>query len=90
MIDLKAFTRDLVNDMERVIHGPEDRPAVMGRLVGKAMHDELTGEAFAVIDGRVHYIHFLTSAGSTMRVPWAGSSQRVRWRPRTRADRRSC
>ncbi|MGA7450231.1 MAG: DUF3363 domain-containing protein, partial [Rhodoplanes sp.] len=44
-----------------VIHGPDDRPAVTGRLVGKGMHDELTGEAFAVIDGidgRVHYVRF--------------------------------
>ena len=44
-----------------VIHGLNDRPAVTGRLVGKGMHDELTGEAFAVIDGidgRVHYVRF--------------------------------
>jgi type IV secretory pathway VirD2 relaxase len=44
-----------------VIHAPEDRPTVIGRLVGKAMHDELTGETFAVIDGvdgRVHYVRF--------------------------------
>lgn len=44
-----------------VIHGPEDRAHVTGRLVGKGMHDELTGEAFAVIegiDGRVHYVRF--------------------------------
>jgi hypothetical protein len=42
-----------------VIHGADNRPTVTGRLVGKAMHDELTGEAFAVIDGidgRVHYV----------------------------------
>jgi type IV secretory pathway VirD2 relaxase len=44
-----------------VIYGPNDRPTVTGRLVGKGMHDELTGEAFAVIDGidgRVHYVRF--------------------------------
>lgn len=44
-----------------VIHGPQDRPEVTGRLVGKGLHDELTGEAYAVIDGvdgRVHYIRF--------------------------------
>ncbi len=44
-----------------VIHGPDDRPTVTGRLVGNGMHDELTGEAFAVIDGidgRVHYVRF--------------------------------
>lgn len=44
-----------------VIHGPQDRPEVTGRLVGKGLHDELTGEAYAIIDGvngRVHYIRF--------------------------------
>ena len=43
------------------IHGSDHRPAVTGRLVGKGMYDELTGEAFAVIDGidgRVHYVRF--------------------------------
>lgn len=42
-----------------VIHGPQDRPEVTGRLVGKGLHDELTSEAYGVIDGvdgRVHYI----------------------------------
>lgn len=32
-----------------------------GRLVGKGMHDELTGEAYAVIDGvdgRIHSVRF--------------------------------
>lgn len=41
------------------IHGPQDRPEVTGRLVGKGLHDELAGEAYTVIDGvdgRVHYI----------------------------------
>lgn len=44
-----------------VIYGQQDRPEVTGRLVGKGMHDELSGEAFAVIDGvdgRVHYVRF--------------------------------
>ena len=44
-----------------VIYGPQDRPEVTGRLVGKGLHDELSGEAYAVIDGvdgRVHYIRF--------------------------------
>lgn len=44
-----------------VIRGPGDRPTVTGRIVGKGMHDELTGEAFTVIDGvdgRVHYVRF--------------------------------
>ena len=44
-----------------VIYGQQDRPEITGRLVGKGMHDELTGEAFAVIDGvdgRIHYVRF--------------------------------
>lgn len=44
-----------------VIHGAQDRPEITGRLVGRGLHDELTGEAYAVIDGvdgRVHYVHF--------------------------------
>lgn len=44
-----------------VIHGVEDRPQVTGRLVGKGMHDELSGEAYGVfdgVDGRVHYVRF--------------------------------
>lgn len=43
------------------IYGQQDRPQVAGRLVGKGMQDELTGEAYAVIDGvdaRVHYVRF--------------------------------
>ena len=42
-----------------VIYGTKDQPEVTGRLVGKGLHDELTGEAYAVIDGvdgRVHYV----------------------------------
>src|SRR5215471_12066290 len=39
------------------------RPAspIIGRLVDKGLHDELTGEAYAVIDGtdgRAHYVRF--------------------------------
>jgi hypothetical protein len=44
-----------------VIYGQQDRPEITGRLVGKGMHDELTGEAFAVIDGvdgRIYYVRF--------------------------------
>jgi type IV secretory pathway VirD2 relaxase len=40
-----------------------DRPAspIIGRLVDKGLHDELTGEAYAVIDGtdgRAHHVRF--------------------------------
>ena len=30
-----------------MIYGGQDRPVITGRLVGKGMHDELSGEAFA-------------------------------------------
>ncbi len=43
------------------IHEKGQSPAVLGRLVAKGLHDELTGEAYAVIDGvdgRVHYVRF--------------------------------
>jgi type IV secretory pathway VirD2 relaxase len=47
--------------VDYVIYGEQDRPSVTGRLVGTGMHDELTGEAYAVIDGvdgRIHYVRF--------------------------------
>lgn len=47
--------------VDYVIYGEQDRPTVTGRLVGTGMHDELTGEAYAVIDGvdgRIHYVRF--------------------------------
>ena len=42
------------------IHG-SDTPPITGRLVAKGLHDELTGEAYAVIDavdGRAHHVRF--------------------------------
>jgi type IV secretory pathway VirD2 relaxase len=47
--------------VDYAIYGEQDRPTVTGRLVGTGMHDELTGEAYAVIDGvdgRIHYVRF--------------------------------
>lgn len=43
------------------IHGQHDAPPIVGRLAGKGLHDELTGEAYVVIDGvdgRPHYVRF--------------------------------
>jgi hypothetical protein len=43
------------------VYGQRDIPAIVGRLVAKGLHDELTGEAYAVIDGvdgRPHYVRF--------------------------------
>jgi hypothetical protein len=43
------------------VHGQQDVPPITGRLIEKGLHDELTGEAYAVIDGvdgRPHYVRF--------------------------------
>ena len=43
------------------IHDEHDAAAIVGRLVSKGLHDELTGEAYVVIDGvdgRSHYVRF--------------------------------
>jgi type IV secretory pathway VirD2 relaxase len=44
-----------------VIHDHKDRPTITGRLIAKGLHDELGGEAYAVIDGvdgRLHHVRF--------------------------------
>jgi hypothetical protein len=42
-----------------VVDAGKDGPPIIGRLVDKGLHDELTGEAYAVIDGtdgRAHHV----------------------------------
>lgn len=44
-----------------VINPPEKSPPIVGRLVATGLHDELSGEAYAVVDGvdgRAHHIRF--------------------------------
>ncbi|MFG1382220.1 DUF3363 domain-containing protein [Xanthobacter sp. V3C-4] len=44
-----------------VIDGPDTSSPIIGRLVDKGLHNELTGEAYAVIDGvdgRAHHVRF--------------------------------
>jgi type IV secretory pathway VirD2 relaxase len=44
-----------------VIEGTEPGSPILGRLIDKGLHDELNGEAYAVIDGtdgRVHHVRF--------------------------------
>lgn len=44
-----------------VIHGRGAAASIIGRLVDKGLHDELAGEAYAVvdgIDGRIHHLRF--------------------------------
>ena len=46
-----------------VVHEASDSVRVIGRLVERGLHDELTGEAYAIIegvDGRTHYRRFAT------------------------------
>jgi len=44
-----------------VIEGEKSSAPILGRLVGTGLHNELTGEAYALIDaadGRVHHVRF--------------------------------
>lgn len=43
------------------LHESADRERIIGRLVERGLHDELTGEAYAIIegtDGRTHHLRF--------------------------------
>ncbi|MBV7255892.1 DUF3363 domain-containing protein [Pacificimonas sp. WHA3] len=87
---------DIIKTMHRALaDGParsfsdfavESTPAepVLGRLVDRGLHDELTGEAYAVIDGvdgRVHHLRFpdLARTGDT---PIGGIVETRSWTPR--------
>ncbi|MBO6767325.1 MAG: DUF3363 domain-containing protein [Erythrobacter sp.] len=44
-----------------VVHDRKDGHQVLGRLVERGLHDELTGEAYAIVDGvdgRTHHLRF--------------------------------
>jgi len=70
-----GIRRDIIKTMHRAmmgqgikrsvtdyaIHEENSASAIVGRLVSKGLHDELTGEAYATIDsvdGRLHYVRF--------------------------------
>src|SRR5882672_5787195 len=43
------------------LHGDDPGDPVLGRLVARGLHDELTGSAYAVVegvDGRTHHVRF--------------------------------
>lgn len=43
------------------VHGARDESRIVGRLVARGLHDELTGGAYAIvdgIDGRTHHVRF--------------------------------
>ena len=52
----------LTIDPERIaLHGRTGGERVIGRLVERGLHDELTGEAYAIVDGvdgRTHHLRF--------------------------------
>ena len=69
---IKTMHRDLGRQgIERgvadyAIHEATDTPTIVGRLVGKGLHDELTEEAYVVIDGvdgRAHHMRFADMSG---------------------------
>lgn len=87
---------DIIRTMHRALSGGPNRaqsdfaieamPAepILGRLVERGLHNELTGEAYAVIDavdGRVHHLHFrdLEATGDT---PPGGIVETRLWTPR--------
>jgi type IV secretory pathway VirD2 relaxase len=50
-----------IDPAHMALHGGADGKRVVGRLVERGLHDELTGEAFAIVDGtdgRVHHLRF--------------------------------
>ena len=52
----------LVLDPSRLaMHGRSTDERIVGRLIARGLHDELTGEAYAIVDGldgRTHYLRF--------------------------------
>jgi len=87
---------DIIRTMHRALSGSPDRaqadfaieatPAepILGRLVERGLHDEISGEAYAVIDavdGRVHHLRLrdLKATGDT---PPSGIVETRLWSPR--------
>lgn len=87
---------DIIRTMHRALSGGSDRaqadfaievtPAepILGRLVERGLHDEISGEAYAVIDavdGRVHHLRLrdLEDTGDT---PPSGIVETRLWSPR--------
>ena len=78
---IKTMHRDLGRQgIERgvadyAIHEATDTPTIVGRLVGKGLHDELTEEAYVVIDGvdgRAHHMRFADMSGIDHAPPSGG------------------
>ncbi|NCP12709.1 MAG: DUF3363 domain-containing protein [Sphingomonadales bacterium] len=78
----RAMSRQghLVDPARFALHGNADGARVIGRLVERGLHDELTGEAYAIIegtDGRTHHLRFAdierTSDAATGAIVEAGN-----------------
>lgn len=72
----RAMTgRGLTIDPERIaLHGRTGGERVIGRLVERGLHDELTGEAYAIVDGldgRTHHLRFPDIERATDAAPGA-------------------
>lgn len=87
---------DIIKTMHRAMAGGPDRPLtdfaveiapaepILGRLADRGLHNELTGEAYAVVDGvdgRIHHLRFadLDRTGDT---PVGGIVETRSWTPR--------
>ena len=56
------------------IHGSE-MPPIIGRLIAKGLHDELSAEAYAVVDavdGRAHHVRFRDAETLELATPIGG------------------
>lgn len=88
---------DIIKTMHRALAGEpqraqadfaiEDHPTdpVLGRLVERGLHDELSGQAYAVIDGvdgRVHHLR-LGQIDATGDTPQNGIVEARTWQPKT-------
>jgi len=85
---------DIIRTMHRALGGPDRAPAdfamhtmpaepILGRLVERGLHDELSGEAYAVVDavdGRVHHLRF-TDIEATGDTPPGGIVETRTWSP---------
>ena len=65
-----------------VINAPDKSPPIVGRLVETGLHDELSGEAYAVIDGvdgRAHHIRFKDLDAFAHAPPYGGIVEHSRF-----------
>jgi type IV secretory pathway VirD2 relaxase len=74
-----------------VIHGADVQEPMVGRLVDRGLHDELSGEAYLLIDGvdgRLHHLR-VSDLDATGDTPLGGLVEARRWGPEGQAPRLS-